>query len=115
MNRLPPGHTSRSWLSSALTRSKSSPYPLPRGSPMFSATLFAQRIDSSTTWLGIMAAFAAVIFFSFAMLLFNRYKRCPSNRVLVFYGKVGGGNTARCIHGGAAFVMPLVQDFAYLN
>ena len=29
--------------------------------------------------------------------------------------KVGGGNTARCIHGGASFVMPMVQDYAYLN
>jgi flotillin len=50
-----------------------------------------------------------------ALLLFNRYKRCPSNRVLVIYGKVGGGNTARCIHGGAAFVWPLVQDYSFLN
>ena len=58
---------------------------------------------------------AAILFFSFVLLLFNRYKRCPSNRVLVIYGKVGGGNTARCIHGGAAFVMPLIQDYAFLN
>src|SRR5205823_10305760 len=43
------------------------------------------------------------------------YKRCPSNRVLVIFGKVGGGNTARCIHGGAAFVMPLLQDHGYLS
>src|SRR5205807_5169240 len=49
------------------------------------------------------------------MLLVNRYKRCPSNKVLVIYGKVGAGNTARCIHGGAAFIMPLVQDHAYLS
>jgi flotillin len=82
---------------------------------MFSAVLLAQRVDSSVPWLGLMAAVAAVLFFSFAMLLFKRYKRCPSNRVLVIYGKVGGGNTSRCIHGGAAFVMPLVQDYSYLN
>ena len=44
----------------------------------------------------------AVVFFSFMLLLVNRYKRCPSNRILVIYGKVGGGNTSRCIHGGAA-------------
>jgi flotillin len=82
---------------------------------MFDHPLLAQRVDPSVPWLGLMAAVAAILFFSFAMLLFRRYKRCPSNRVLVIYGKVGGGNTARCIHGGAAFVMPLVQDFAYLN
>jgi flotillin len=83
---------------------------------MCNLVLFAQGSASSAfPWLTIMAAFAAVIFLSFALLLFNRYKRCPSNRILVIYGKVGGGNTARCIHGGAAFVVPLVQDYAYLN
>jgi flotillin len=81
---------------------------------MHNAIVFAET-NASLPWLGIMAGAAAVIFFSFAMLLFNRYKRCPSNRILVIYGKVGGGNTSRCIHGGAAFVMPLVQDYAYLN
>jgi flotillin len=83
---------------------------------MHSTVLFAQQTSGSAfPWLTIMAVFAALLFFSFALLLFNRYKRCPSNRILVIYGKVGGGNTARCIHGGAAFVVPLVQDFAYLN
>src|SRR5262245_51795684 len=82
---------------------------------MLNVVLFAQNTNAQLPWLGIMAAAAAVVFFSFAMLLFSRYKRCPSNRVLVIYGKVGGGNTSRCIHGGAAFVMPLVQDYSYLN
>ena len=54
-------------------------------------------------------------FFGMLLMLFSRYKRCPSNRVLVIYGKVAGGNTAKCIHGGAAFVMPLIQDYAFLN
>ena len=49
------------------------------------------------------------------LFIMGRYKRCPSNRVLVIYGSVGGGNTSRCVHGGAAFVVPLFQDFAYLN
>ena len=35
--------------------------------------------------------------------------------MLVIYGKAGGGEAAKCIHGGAKFVLPLVQDFAYLN
>jgi flotillin len=78
-------------------------------------SLFAAGENSTTLWLQIMAALAAVAFFSFASLFLKRYKRCPSNRVLVIYGKVGGGNTSRCIHGGAAFVMPLIQDFGYLN
>jgi flotillin len=66
-------------------------------------------------WPAILAVAVVVVFLSFALLLASRYKRCPSNRVLVIYGKVGGGNTARCIHGGAAFVMPLIQDHAFLS
>ena len=38
-----------------------------------------------------------------------------SNRILVMYGKVGSGTSARCIHGGAAFVIPLIQDYEYLS
>src|ERR671937_186297 len=64
-------------------------------------------------WPLVLAA--AVVLFSFVILLAQRYKRCPSNRVLVIYGKTGGGNAARCVHGGAAFVVPLIQDYDYLN
>jgi flotillin len=58
---------------------------------------------------------AALVGFSILMLLLKRYKRCRSDQVLVIFGKVGGGNTSRCIHGGAAFVWPLIQDHAYLS
>jgi flotillin len=43
-------------------------------------------------------------------------KRCPSNCVLVIFGKAGGeGMSAKCIHGGAAFIWPLIQDYAFLT
>jgi flotillin len=77
--------------------------------------MFSATSHGPVPWMAAMVVVAAILFFSFVLLLFNRYKRCPSNRVLVIYGKVGGGNTARCIHGGAAFVMPLIQDYAFLN
>src|SRR6516225_2186069 len=79
----------------------------------FNHLLFAA--DAAVPWMAGMIVVAALLFFSFVLLLVNRYKRCPSNKVLVIYGKVGGGNTARCIHGGAAFVMPLIQEHAFLN
>ncbi len=82
---------------------------------MFNAPPFAAFQSESFPWLVGLAAGVAVVFASSALMLFQRYKRCPSNRILVIYGKVGGGNTARCIHGGAAFVLPLIQDHAYLN
>ncbi len=53
--------------------------------------------------------------FGLLILFTTRYKRCPSNRVLVIYGKAARGNVARPIHGGAAFVWPLIQDYAYLS
>ncbi|MEY4577512.1 MAG: hypothetical protein RL701_2215 [Pseudomonadota bacterium] len=49
------------------------------------------------------------------MFLAARYKRCSSDQVLVVYGKVGDGMSSRCIHGGGAFIWPLIQDFRYLS
>ena len=48
-------------------------------------------------------------------LFVSRYKRCPSDRILVIYGKTNAGQSAKCIHGGAAFVWPVIQDFAFLD
>ena len=50
-----------------------------------------------------------------ASVFISRYKRCPSDKILVIYGKTGAGESARCIHGGAAFVWPVIQDFAFLE
>ncbi len=45
----------------------------------------------------------------------SRYKRCPSNKVIVVYGKIAGSATARCVHGGGVFVWPLIQDYGVLS
>ncbi|MCT4660541.1 MAG: SPFH domain-containing protein [Tissierellales bacterium] len=65
---------------------------------------------------------AVVVVFIFGLLgaLFSRYKKCPSDKILVKYGKVGksgdGGNkSANCIHGGAAFIWPVFQSYAFLD
>ena len=65
--------------------------------------------------LVMMAVMATLVMFSFVLLVFKRYRRCPSNQILVVYGKVGGGQSAKCLHGGGAFVWPLIQNYAYLN
>lgn len=54
-----------------------------------------------------------VLFVTFLALI-SRYKRCPSDKILVIYGKTGG-TSAKCIHGGGAFVWPVIQDSAYLD
>jgi flotillin len=66
---------------------------------------------SGTLILIVVLAF--VLFVTFLALI-SRYKRCPSDKILVIYGKTGG-SSAKCIHGGGAFVWPVIQDFAYLD
>jgi len=62
----------------------------------------------------ILILIIAVAIIGTFLALVSRYRRCPSNRILVIYGKTSSG-AAKCIHGGAAFVWPLIQDFAYLD
>lgn len=64
-----------------------------------------------TLTMTIILVLAAIIMF-FALV--SRYRRCPSNKILVIYGKTGSG-AARCIHGGAAFIVPIIQDYQYLD
>src|SRR5688500_4423928 len=66
-------------------------------------------------WLTVLAAFVGMVFFSTVILLKTNYKRCSSNQVLVIFGKTGHGQAAKTVHGGAAFVWPLFQDYRYLS
>lgn len=74
-------------------------------------------VDSvgSYFWVGVLVVFGGITLLSLLMFLTRNYKRCPSNRVLVIYGKVAGGTSAKCIHGGAAFVVPIIQDYNWLT
>lgn len=63
----------------------------------------------------ILLVFAVLFIFILITVFIRRYKRCPSDRILVVYGKVGGGQSAKCIHGGAAFILPVIQDYEYLD
>ena len=68
----------------------------------------------------IAAVVIALLVFSLLLVILTRYRRCPSDKVMVIYGKVGTNKdgtarSARCIHGGAAFIMPVVQDYEYLD
>ena len=57
---------------------------------------------------------AAIVIFVLIATLVSRYKRCPSDKILVVYGKTGG-SSAKCIHGGGAFIWPVIQDYSYLD
>lgn len=68
------------------------------------------------SFAGLVGIGIAVLFvFILLIAMIKRYKRCPSDRILVVYGKVGGGQSAKCIHGGAAFIFPVIQDYEFLD
>jgi flotillin len=76
--------------------------------------LFAQS-GQTVGYIILIAVFVAISVLAFLMFLIRFYKRCPSNRVLVIYGgKSSPGQAAVCIHGGARFVKPLLQDYDWL-
>lgn len=62
----------------------------------------------------IIIVVAAIVFFVTISALVSRYKRCPSDKILVIYGRTGG-TSAKCVHGGGAFIWPVVQDYAFLD
>ncbi|MCP4219371.1 MAG: flotillin family protein [bacterium] len=61
--------------------------------------------------------FWAIFILSLFVVLYlaSRYRRCPSDKILVIYGKVKKGHSSRTMHGGGALVWPLVQDYQYLG
>ncbi|OUQ81325.1 flotillin family protein [Flavonifractor sp. An10] len=68
----------------------------------------------------ILVCVIVLIVFSLLVFIIKRYKKCPSDRVMVIYGKVGSnkdGSTrsAKCIHGGAAFIWPVIQAYEFLD
>lgn len=62
----------------------------------------------------LIAILVFVLFVTFAAIL-RRYRRCPSDKILVVYGKTGRKSSAKCIHGGASFIWPVFQDYKYLD
>ena len=68
----------------------------------------------------IIIAIAVVVLIVTLSAILNRYKRCPSDKILVIYGKTGrnkngGASSAKCIHGGASFIWPVFQSYAFLD
>ena len=64
--------------------------------------------------ISILVVIGVVLLFILFATIIRRYRRCPSDKILVVYGKTGGGS-AKCIHGGGKFVWPVIQDYAYLS
>ncbi len=67
------------------------------------------------TFYVVLLLAVLILIVSFFAFWASRYKRCPSDMILVKYGRVGEGQSARCIHGGATFIWPIVQDFQFMS
>ena len=63
----------------------------------------------------ILICAAVLVFVSFIVWICSRYRKCPSDKILIVYGNVGAGRSAKCIHGGATFIMPIVQSYAFMD
>lgn len=74
----------------------------------------SQGVPMFDFWILPVVAFLLLVV-STVVFLASRYKRCPSDKILVVYGKVGAGQSANCIHGGGALIWPLIQDYAYMS
>ncbi|MBQ8516212.1 MAG: flotillin family protein [Akkermansia sp.] len=83
---------------------------------MINTLLILAASTGESSSQSIIAIVAIVVFLlGTAALLFSRYKMCPSDKILIVYGKVGAGRSAKCIHGGATFVMPVIQSCAFMD
>ena len=68
----------------------------------------------------ILTVVIVLLFFTFFLVILSRYRKCPSDKIMVIYGRVGANKdgttrSSRCIHGGASFIWPVVQSFQYLD
>lgn len=75
-------------------------------------------------WVGgLVGTIVAIIIILLIMLLVfvSRYKKCPSDKVMVIYGKLKKGKngaaqaSSKCVHGGAQFVWPFFQAYSFLD
>ena len=70
----------------------------------------------------IIAVIVIVVLIAFMILLTIavRYKTCPPDKILIIYGKIspnpdGTYRSAKCVHGGASFVMPFFQKYTFMD
>ena len=80
------------------------------------------------TSIFILVGVAALVVVLTAWWVLSRYRRCPSDQILVVFGKAGKkkvtdekGKTydrilpSKIIHGGGTFVWPIIQDFRMMS
>ncbi|MCI8388113.1 MAG: flotillin family protein [Clostridiales bacterium] len=75
--------------------------------------------EGFSSLLVLICVIALLVLTTFIVIA-SRYRKCPSDKVMVIYGKVGNNadgtsRSAKCIHGGAAFIWPVIQSVEFLD
>ena len=86
---------------------------------MNATTLLSQMSRSAAgsgeSFLIILTISFLVVVIGMLVFFFSRYQKCPSDRILVIYGKTAPGQSSKCLHGGAAFIWPVIQAYEFLD
>ena len=85
---------------------------------MKATTLLSQMNQSAAgvdTPMIILLITILVVGLGMLIFFFSRYQKCPSDRILVIYGKTGPRQSSKCLHGGAAFIWPVIQAYEFLD
>ena len=82
---------------------------------MSATTLLSQSAAGVDTPIIILLITILVVGLGMLIFFFSRYQKCPSDRILVIYGKTGPRQSSKCLHGGAAFIWPVIQAYEFLD
>ena len=82
---------------------------------MSATTLLSQSAAGVDTPMIILLITILVVGLGMLIFFFSRYQKCPSDRILVIYGKTGPRQSSKCLHGGAAFIWPVIQAYEFLD
>ena len=84
--------------------------------------LIPVALEGATLGPAVVLIICAIVLIAFMLLVtvISRYKKCPPDKIMVISGKVGKSadgtsRPAKCFHGGAAFVLPVLQTYEYLD
>ena len=82
---------------------------------MNATTLLCHSAAGVDTTMIILLITILVVGLGMLIFFFSRYQKCPSDRILVIYGKTGPRQSSKCLHGGAAFIWPVIQAYEFLD
>jgi len=76
-------------------------------------------LSSTGNVLGLITTLVIIVV-SILVFIVTRIRKCPSDKIMVIYGKIGknedgSSRSSQCIHGGAKFIYPFIQAYQFLD